>query len=170
MWMKKWTSFLYTPYKSFPTPEVSFIGLLTKFLVQETLLFICGCCKWLLSDCISGSHAIYALTAFIIFCSRAIQHKCTKISYSWIAWTGTWNCKIWVSIHVLSLGTIWLRKSFGVLWLRHHFLFKGLWTECCNWNIWCERIVQFLFYFIGLQETWKVGRWSTCACDSGGVW
>ena len=44
------------------------------------------------------TYAIYALTTFIMFCSRAIQYKCTKISYSRIAWTGTWNCKIWVSI------------------------------------------------------------------------
>jgi len=28
----------------------------------------------------------------------------------------------------------------------------------------------FMLYFVKLQETRKVGRWSTCACNCRGIW
>ena len=59
-------------------------------------LCICSQKLWPLDH--RGGHMHFLL--FILFCSRTIQYKCTKISYSWIAWTGTWNCEIWVSIFV----------------------------------------------------------------------
>jgi hypothetical protein len=43
------------------------------------------------------------ISKFIVSCCRTIQYECTEISYSWAAWTGTRNSKIWVSLVALSV-------------------------------------------------------------------
>ena len=124
MWVKKQTSFFMFLIKVFP-PQKFFLLVCWKIsYAGNNVIYL-----WMLKMASIWLHfwiteAVCALATSILFCFRAIQYKCTKISHSWIAWTGTWNCKIWVSIfmpgiclnYCVRANTLWLRcsESFAV--------------------------------------------------------